>query len=75
MTICLEMSCEQVILSPGHEIELLAEDIDECFPMNILYHADGLQIYPKHSSPSWLVRFKEKEIVPGFPTRLAEHEN
>ena len=75
MTIFLEMLCEEIILSPGHEIELLAEDIEEAFPVSILYHNDGLQIYPSHGVPKWLIRFQGKEIVPSYPTRLSEHES
>lgn len=74
MSLFLEMTCEEVILSPGHQVELLAEDMEECFPMDILYHSDSLQIYPKRSSPEWLVRFNGKEITPGFPTRLSDHD-
>jgi hypothetical protein len=75
MTLCLEMACEEVILSPGHEVELLAEDIEECFPLNILYHSDSLQIYPKNGSPQWLLRFQGKDIIPSYPTKLYEHES
>lgn len=74
MSLFLEMTCEEVILSPDHQVELLAEDMDEYFPMNILYHSDSLQIYPKQGSPEWLLRFNGTEIQPSFPTRLSDHE-
>lgn len=31
MTLFPEVHCEEVVLSPGHEVELLAEDKDEHF--------------------------------------------
>jgi len=74
MTLSLEMLCEEVILDPGHQVELLVEDIDECFPMTICYHSNGLQIYPNHGTPNWLIRFQCKEIVPGYPTKLSDFE-
>lgn len=69
----LEIRCEQVIISPGLEMELLIEDIEGALPVNILYREGSLQIYPCTSNPDWLVLFKGKEIVPGYPTRLSEH--
>ena len=74
MAIYLEMLSEEVILNPGHEVELMAEDIEECFPVDILYHSDGLQVYPKSGTPKWLLRFNGKDIVPGYPTKLSEYE-
>jgi len=75
MTLSLEMDCEEVILEPGHQVELLAEDNGECFPMTICYHSDGLQIYPNQETPNWLIRFQDKEIVPGYPTKLSDFEH
>lgn len=72
MTLFLEMMCEEVILEPGQEVELLAEDREEFFPVTIVYHNDALQIYPEHGTPKWLIRFKGKDIVPGYPTVIME---
>jgi len=74
MTLRLEMACEEVALEPGQEVELLAEDREEFFPVTIVYHNDALQIYPQHGSPKWLIRFKGKDIVPRYPTVISEHD-
>lgn len=74
ITIFLEPACEEVVLSPGHTIELLAEEKEEHFPIDISYHTDGMQIYSKNGFPQWLVMFKGKEIIPSYPTRLSEYE-
>jgi len=74
MTISLEMNCEEVILEPGHVVELLAAGSDECFPVTINYYEHGLQIYPNMDTPTWLLRFQDKEILPGYPTRLSDFE-
>jgi len=72
ITIFLEMTCEEIHMLPGHEIELLAEDNDDHFPMNILYHHDGLQIYPKQGSPEWRFIFNGKEYEADYPSKLSE---
>ena len=74
MTLFLEMLCEEVILSPGHKVELFAEDQEKYFPMHISYHSDSLQIYPQDGTPRWLIKFNEKEIVPSYPTKLKDYE-
>jgi hypothetical protein len=74
MTLCLEMSCEEVILSPGHKVELLIENLEECFPVNVLYHSDALQVYPSGGFPKWLIKFNGKELIPDWPTKLKDHE-
>ena len=72
MTIYLELTCEEIHMSPGHEIELLAEDNDDHFPMNILYHEDALQIYPREGSPEWRFIFNGKEYEADYPSKLSE---
>lgn len=74
ITVFLELLCEEIVLSPGHEMELLAENKEEHFPVHILYHSTGIQIYPHKGSPEWLVKFNGKEIVPAHPTKLSEYE-
>ena len=72
MIICLELTCEEIHMSPGHEIELLAEDNDDHFPMNILYHKSSLQIYPRLGSPEWKFIFNGKEYDADYPSKLSE---
>lgn len=72
MIIYLEMSCEEIHMSPGYAIELLAEDNEDYFPMTILYHKGSLQIYPRKGSPKWRFRFNGKEFDPDFPSKLSE---
>ena len=61
ITIFLEMNCEEIILSPGHKIRLMAENIPDVLPLDILYHSDGLQIYPKLGVPEWKFEYKGKQ--------------
>jgi len=72
MTVCLEVTCEEIHMSPGHEIELLAEDNDEYFPMNILYHKGSLQIYPRLGSPEWKFIFNGEEYEADYLSKLSE---
>ncbi len=72
MTISLEVTCEEIRMSPGDEIELLAEDNDEHFPMNILYHKDGLQIYPRFGSTEWKFRYNGKVYEADWPSILSD---
>jgi hypothetical protein len=74
ITVFLEILGEEVVLSPGHEMELFSENKEEHFPMHIFYRSDGIQIYPHRGSPKWLVKFNGKEIVPAYPTKLSEYE-
>lgn len=75
MRIFLEMTCEEVLLSPGHAVELLARPDADLLPLSINYVEGGLQIHPcRVWDPDWHIRFKGKLIRPGYPTRLSEHE-
>jgi hypothetical protein len=75
MKLYLEMRCEEVVLSPGHSIQLLAMPSPNLLPLAIGYVEGGLQIYPhKEADPDWHVRFKGKLIRAGHPTLLSEHE-
>jgi len=74
ITLFLEVDCEEVRMQPGHEVELLIEDVADALPVTILYQEDGMQIYPNLGNPSWRLKFKGKEIQPGWPTLLIEHE-
>jgi hypothetical protein len=75
MRLYLEMLGEEVVLSPGHEIELLALQSDDLLPITIDYVQGGLQIHPhKELDPDWHVRFRGKVLRAGHPTVLSEHE-
>jgi len=73
MTLYLEMTCEEVVLAPSHEIELLARPDPDLLPLTTNYVEGGLQIHPcRVFDPDWHIRFKGKIIKPGYPTRLSE---
>ena len=71
----LEVLCEEVVLAPGHAIQLLARPDPGLLPLAIDMVADGLQVFAcRVGDPDWHIRFKGKLIKPAYPTRLAEHE-
>lgn len=73
LTIYLEMTCEEVVLAPGHAIELLARPSPDLLPLTIDYVAGGIQIHPYQVwDPDWHVRFNGHIVKPGYPTRLTE---
>jgi hypothetical protein len=74
MTLYLEMLGEEIVLAPGHSIELLALPLKELLPLAISRVKGGLQIHPhKEFDPDWHVRFMGKVIRAGHPTILAEY--
>ena len=74
MTLYLEMLGEQVVLAPGHEVELLALPLEDLLPLTVSYVEGGLQIHPhKEFDPDWHVRFRGKMIRAGHPTILSDH--
>ncbi|GAB3260144.1 hypothetical protein [Chitinimonas naiadis] len=73
MRLFLEMSCEEVILSPGHHVELFAMLSTDLQPITIAPVADGWHVFPhKVFDPDWHIRFNGQLIKAGFPTRLAD---
>lgn len=70
ITICLEIDCEQIIVSPNQSFELFIEDIAEALPATFCYFTSGIQIYPHRIYPEWLIVFNGKEIKPSYPTIL-----
>jgi len=74
LSINLELLCEEIVLSPGHQVELLIEDVEGALPVSIVYDKNSLQIYPGHADSKWLIRFKGQEIEPGYPTILKHYE-
>lgn len=71
MFLYLEMTCEVVILAPGHMVELLAEPAPELLPLTILGVTQGLQIYSGVGNPDWHIRFQGKLIKPTY-THLSD---
>ncbi len=75
MSLYLEMLGIEVVLSPGHVIDLLARASDGLLPITIDHVGSGLQIHPhKEFDPDWHVGFKGKLIRVDRPIRLSEHE-
>lgn len=75
MRLHLEMLAEEVVLGPGHSVELLARPTEGLLPLTIDYAPGGLQIHPhKEFDPDWHVRFNGKTIRAGHPTRIADYE-
>ena len=75
MRLYLEMLGEEVVLSPGHSVELMAKADPDLLPLTIYYVDDGLQVHPcRVADPDWHVRFRGKLIRAGHPTVLAMHE-
>jgi hypothetical protein len=75
MRIYLEMVGDEVVLSPGHEIELLAKRSEGVLPVTVKYVDDGLQVYPhREANPDWHFRFRGRIYSAGSPneTRLAD---
>ncbi len=71
----LEMTCEEVVLSPGHSVELLARPNPDLLPLTIELVDGGLQIHPcRIFDPDWHIRFNGMILKPGYPSRLSEYE-
>lgn len=75
MRLFLEMIPEEVVLSPGHSVELLARPTPGLLPLTIGLVEGGLQIHAHNEfDPDWHVRFKGKLIHAGHPTVLKDYE-
>jgi hypothetical protein len=75
MRLYLEMTAAEVVMRPGHVIDLLASPEEGLLPITIDCVKGGLQIHPhKQFDPDWHVRFAGKLIRAGFPTILSEYE-
>lgn len=71
----LEMLAEEVIVSPGHTVELLARPSPDLLPISVHQVDGGMQIHPhKEFDPDWHVRFNGKILRAQHPLRLADHE-
>jgi hypothetical protein len=75
MRLHLEMLGAEIVMSPGHAIDLLAASAAGLLPITIDCVNGGLQIHPhKEFDPDWHVLFAGKVIPAGYPTVLADHE-
>ena len=76
MRLYLEMAGAEVVMSPGHALELLAAPGEGLLPITVGYvEGGGLQIHPhKEFDPDWHILFAGKLIPAGYPTVLSEHE-
>lgn len=75
MRLFLEMIPEEVVLSAGHSVELLARPSPDLLPLTIDLVDGGLQIHAhKEFDPDWHVRFNGKVIHAGNPTLLRDYE-
>jgi hypothetical protein len=71
----LEMVPEEVVLSPGHSVELLARPSADLLPLDIQPVDGGFQIHAyREWDPSWHVRFRGQVIRAGHPTVLKDFE-
>lgn len=71
----LEMIPEEVILSPGHSVELLARPTEGLLPLTIEHVPNGFQIHScREFDPDWHVRFNGKLIKASSPTVLKDFE-
>lgn len=74
MHLYLEMIPEQVTLSPGDEVELLARPSEHLLPIDVERVEDGYHIHAhKEWDPDWHVRYRGKVIKARTPTRLMDH--
>jgi hypothetical protein len=68
-----EMLAEEVILAPGHRLDLLARPSPGLLPISVHRVEGGVQVFPhKEFDPDWHVRFNGKVIRAGHPLRLAD---
>ena len=75
LIISLEMLCEEIVMSPGHRIELLARPSPGLLPISVHQVERGLHVFPdREFDPDWHVRFNGKVLRAQHPLRLSEHE-
>jgi hypothetical protein len=74
LVLCLEIFGEEVILSPGHVVELLVPPDPGLLPLEVERGPEGITICANGSGdPDWHLRFNGQILKPGYPTRLADH--
>jgi hypothetical protein len=75
MRIYLEAIGDEVVLSPGHEVDLLGKSGEGLLPVTIKYVDGGIQVYAHRvPDPDWHFRFQGRDYSAGSPTetRLAD---
>jgi hypothetical protein len=71
----LEMVPEEVVLSPGHSVELLARPSADLLPLDIEAVDGGFHVHARREwDPNWHVRFRGQVIKARHPTVLKEFE-
>lgn len=73
LVLFLEVLCEEIHLSPNHEIELFVENDASLFPMTFIYHSDCIQIY-SNGINKWYFKFNGKMYQASYPSILSELE-
>jgi hypothetical protein len=74
MRLFLELLGEEIVMEPGHSVELMASNTSGLLPLTVSYVEGGLQIHPhKEFDPNWHVRFNGRTLKAGHPTVLSEH--
>ncbi len=56
VSICFEPRCEEYILHPNEEIEILAEAQDEDLPFEVNEIDDGFQVFSASGNAYWYIR-------------------
>ncbi len=75
LSLYLELTCEEVILSPKQSIKLMAKKENGLLPITVSLVTGGLQIYANQiGDPDWYISFNDKIIKPSHPTRLLDYE-
>ena len=75
MRLHLEMVPDELVLGPGHCVELIARPSPDLLPLTISIVSNGLQIHAHRAfDPDWHVRFNGKLIKVDHPTDLRDHE-
>jgi hypothetical protein len=75
VSIHLEMVPEEVVLSPGHSIDLLARPSVNLLPLTINVVEGGIQVHANREfDPDWHIQFLGKLIKPGTPTKLSDYK-
>jgi hypothetical protein len=77
LVVWLEMLPQQVVLGPGHCIELVARPTEGLLPLTMDYCGNAtLQVHANEvADPDWHVRFNDHLIQLAYVTHLAHFED
>jgi len=56
MSIFFEPRCEEIVLHPNEEIEILAEALEEDMPFEVSKTDDGFQIHSASGNAYWYIK-------------------